>query len=111
MPQRLSYENMVLLRGIEPPTPSLPMTCSTPELQQRKSGSISTDIRFFVQAFILLQKLKENPRFLRGFSIGNGHRWPQSPAHPAAVSARSIADHHRNNATIRGDARENLHLP
>src|SRR5688500_18282188 len=26
---------MVLLRGIGPPTPSLPMTCSTTELQQR----------------------------------------------------------------------------
>ncbi len=25
---------MVLLSGIEPPTSSLPMTCSTPELQQ-----------------------------------------------------------------------------
>ncbi len=28
-------EKMVLMRGIEPPTPSLPRTCSTPELHQR----------------------------------------------------------------------------
>src|SRR5688500_16867908 len=28
-------KKMVLLRGIGPPTPSLPMTCSTTELQQR----------------------------------------------------------------------------
>src|SRR6185369_4552653 len=28
---------MVLSRGIEPPTPSLPRTCSTPELRQRRA--------------------------------------------------------------------------
>ena len=30
----LNILEMVLLSGIEPPTPSLPRTCSTPELQQ-----------------------------------------------------------------------------
>src|SRR5579859_877036 len=95
---------MVLLRGIEPPTPSLPRTCSTPELQQhfhlfegrfwrpRRRGALSATAISPLQA--VLHRLTECFHFLtihRPFHQENDRcRISRKPRKPPNRSARNV---------------------
>ena len=67
LPNCLDCEwRLVLPRGIEPPTPSLPRTCSTPELRQRyprKAGGTCHRASHIASAMTQTAKARNKPGF------------------------------------------------
>ena len=73
---------MVLLRGIEPPTPSLPRTCSTPELQQQTfysgvAGVPGGEARYMPSSSAGCKQIfqKTTKKFRRVFSLARHPRF------------------------------------